>query len=220
MREARHRRTGAGRHAPSWQTPQEAETLRQALGAGLDAERAQADETERDDDPRREQRLLDAVGRVAPGSDLRQGIDDIIRSHEGALIVLGNPESLSFLYSGGIRLDQPFTPQLLFELAKMDGAIIVNEACTQLAYANVQLMLDPTIPSNETARGIARPSASRSRRARSSSRSRSSARPSRSSSGTSATSSTLIATVLAKTNQALAALETYRWQRLQQAPAR
>ena len=74
----------------------------------------------------------------------------MIRSHEGALIVVGDPNELSFLYSGGIRLDAPFRPQLLYELAKMDGAIIVDEAIKRLAWANVQLMPDPTIPSNET----------------------------------------------------------------------
>src|SRR5437667_3522689 len=52
--------------------------------------------------------------------------------------------------SGGIRLDQAFAPQLLYELAKMDGAIIVNSAIAKIAQANVQLMPDPTIPSNET----------------------------------------------------------------------
>ena len=40
--------------------------------------------------------------------------------------MIGDPTSSSFLYSGGMRLDLPFTPQLLYELAKMDGAIIVN----------------------------------------------------------------------------------------------
>ena len=69
-----------------------------------------------------EPELLEAVARLAPGTDLREGIDDVIRSHEGALIVIGAPEDLAFLYSGGIRLDQPFTPQLLYELSKMDGA--------------------------------------------------------------------------------------------------
>ncbi|HEX9349764.1 MAG TPA: DNA integrity scanning diadenylate cyclase DisA, partial [Gaiellaceae bacterium] len=64
--------------------------------------------------------------------------------------VFGDPDALSFLYSGGLRLDQPFTPQLLYELAKMDGAIIVDEGVSRLAYANVQLMPDPEIPSNET----------------------------------------------------------------------
>jgi diadenylate cyclase len=101
-------------------------------------------------DPRREPKLLDAIARIAPGTDLRQGIDDIIRSHEGALIVIGDSAELSFLFSGGIALDQPFTPQLLYELSKMDGAIIVNDALSKLAYANVQLMPDPTIASSET----------------------------------------------------------------------
>lgn len=81
---------------------------------------------------------------------MRQAIDDIIRSKEGALLVIGDPEGLSFLYSGGIRLDHAFTPQLLYELSKMDGAIIISEDLSRLAYANVQLMPDPDIPSEET----------------------------------------------------------------------
>jgi diadenylate cyclase len=102
------------------------------------------------EDPRLDSKLLAAVGRIAPGTELRAGIDDIIRSREGALIVIGEPSELAFLFSGGIRLDQPFTPQLLYELAKMDGAIIVNAPATKLVQANVQLMPDPTIPSAET----------------------------------------------------------------------
>src|SRR5881397_430709 len=106
--------------------------------------------TPSEDDPRRDPHLLSALARIAPGTPLRQAIDDVIRSHEGALIVVGDAAELSFLYSGGMRLDQPFTPQFLYELAKMDGAIIVNLTLTKIAYANVQLMPDPTIPSNET----------------------------------------------------------------------
>src|SRR6476469_201287 len=101
-------------------------------------------------DPRIDPNVLTAISRIAPGTPLRQGIDDIIRSREGALIVIGEPSDLSFMFSGGMRLDQPFTPQLLYELAKMDGAIIVNSAITKLTHANVQLMPDPTIPSAET----------------------------------------------------------------------
>jgi len=103
-----------------------------------------------EEDPRRNPDLLAAIAKVAPGTGLREAVDDVIRSHEGALIVVGDPEELSFLYSGGIRLDGPFRPQLLYELAKMDGAIIVDEGIKRLAWANVQLMPDPTIPSNET----------------------------------------------------------------------
>ena len=101
-------------------------------------------------DLRRDPVLLSAIAQVAPGTDLRHAIDDVIRSKEGALIVVGDPEELSFLYSGGMKLDLPFTPQLVYEVAKMDGAIIVNADLSRLAYANVQLMPDPTIASNET----------------------------------------------------------------------
>jgi diadenylate cyclase len=103
-----------------------------------------------EDDPRRDEKLLEAVARIAPGTELRMAIDDIIRSHEGALIVIGEPSKLEFLFSGGIRLDHPFTPQLLYELSKMDGAIIVNASASKLVHANVQLMPDPTIESRET----------------------------------------------------------------------
>jgi diadenylate cyclase len=106
--------------------------------------------TPSEDDPRRNERLLAAVETIAPGTPLRQAVDDVIRSREGALIVIGDPNELSFLYSGGIKIDAPFRPQLLYELAKMDGAIIVDTALKRLAWANVQLMPDPTIPSNET----------------------------------------------------------------------
>jgi diadenylate cyclase len=101
-------------------------------------------------DPRKDKKLLTALAKVAPGTPLRAGLDDIIRSGHGALIVIGEPSELSFLFSGGMQLDLPFTSQLLYELAKMDGAIIVNAAITRLVHANVQLMPDPTIPSDET----------------------------------------------------------------------
>src|SRR6266568_2629943 len=168
-----------------------------------------------EEDPRRDPRLLEALARIAPGTELRQAIDDIIRSHEGALIVIGDPEALSFLYSGGIRLGQPFTPQLLYELAKMDGAIVVDSQLTKLAYANVQLMPDPTIPSDET--GTRHRTAERTAKQTgalviSISQQRSTisvyAGPARYQLDS-------VPELLAKTNQALATLETYR-QRLEQ----
>jgi diadenylate cyclase len=121
------------------------ETRETRLGAELGFTR-----TPSEDDPRRDPGLLAAIAKIAPGTELRQAVDDVIRSHEGALIVLGDPQELSFLYSGGIRLDAPFRSQLLYELAKMDGAIIIDPAVKRLAWANVQLMPDPTIPSDET----------------------------------------------------------------------
>jgi diadenylate cyclase len=168
-----------------------------------------------EEDPRRDPRLQSALAQIAPGTDLRQAIDDIIRSREGALIVIGDPEALSFLYSGGIALDQPFTSQLLYELSKMDGAIIVNSQLTKLAYANVQLMPDPTIPSNET--GTRHRTAERVAKQTGALVISISQQRSTISVFTGALRYQLepVAEVLAKTNQALATLETYR-QRLEQ----
>jgi diadenylate cyclase len=106
--------------------------------------------TPSEDDPRRDPRLLASLDRIAPGTEVRQGIDDIIRSHEGALIVFGDPEALSFLYSGGMRIDLPFSAQHLYEVSKMDGAIIIDDPISKIAWVNVQLMPDPTISSAET----------------------------------------------------------------------
>ena len=104
----------------------------------------------------------------------------------------------------------PFTPQLLYELAKMDGAIIVNAACTKLAYANVQLMPDPTIASNETGtrhRTAERVAKQTEALVISISQQRETVTIFV---GQSRYQLEPIADVLAKTNQALATLETYR----------
>jgi diadenylate cyclase len=161
-------------------------------------------------DPRLDAKILAAVGRIAPGTALRSAIDDIIRSREGALIVIGEPHELAFLFSGGIKLEVPFTPQLLYELAKMDGAIIVNAGCTKLAYANVQLMPDPTIASNETGtrhRTAERVAKQTEALVISISQQRETVTVFV---GQSRYQLEPIADVLAKTNQALATLETYR----------
>ncbi len=161
-------------------------------------------------DQRLDPKILTAVGRIAPGTELRSAIDDIIRSREGALIVIGDPHDLAFLFSGGIKLDIPFTPQLLYEVAKMDGAIIVNEAVSKLAYANVQLMPDPTIPSSETGtrhRTAERVAKQTNALVISISQQRETVTVFV---GHSRYQLEPIADVLAKTNQALATLETYR----------
>jgi diadenylate cyclase len=171
--------------------------------------------TPSEDDPRRDRQLLAAIATIAPGSPLRQAVDDIIRSHEGALIVIGDPHELSFLYSGGIRLDAPFRPQLLYELAKMDGAIIVDAGVKRLAWANVQLMPDPTIPSDETGtrhRTAERVAKQTGALVVSVSQQRETVTVFV---GQARYQLDPVADVLAKTNQALGTLETYR-QRLEQ----
>lgn len=87
---------------------------------------------------------------VAPGTALREGIDNVVPAHTGALIVMGEEDELSFLFSGGIKLDIDYSPAMLYQLAKLDSAIILSSNATKITWANVQLMPDPTILSTET----------------------------------------------------------------------
>jgi diadenylate cyclase len=163
-----------------------------------------------EDDPRRDPALIGALRRIAPGTELRRGIDDIIRGRFGGLIVIGEPSELQFLFSGGLQLDHPFTAQFLFELAKMDGAIVLNAGATRIVSANVQLMPDPTIASQET--GTRHRTAERVAKQTGALVISISQRRDTVSVYVGALRYQLetIAAVLAKTNQAVATLETYR----------
>ena len=94
--------------------------------------------------------LYAALRLVAPGTPLREGIDRILQAKMGALIVVGDGPAVLSICSGGFLLDAEFTPQRLSELAKMDGAIILASDGTRVARANVHLVPDPDIPTNET----------------------------------------------------------------------
>jgi diadenylate cyclase len=94
--------------------------------------------------------MVRALEMVAPGTALRDGLDNILHAHTGGLIVIGDVDDLAFLFSGGIKLDLDYSPELLYELAKMDGAIVLSSNATKIAHANIQLTPDPTIHTLET----------------------------------------------------------------------
>jgi diadenylate cyclase len=104
--------------------------------------------------PRRDipDELNGALALVAPGTGLRDAIDNIIWARNGALIVVANPRKLQRmnLISGGMEIGCEFTPMRLYELAKMDGAIIVSPDVSYIHHVNVQLTPDPSFPSEET----------------------------------------------------------------------
>ncbi len=99
---------------------------------------------------RQESRMVRALEMVAPGTALREGIDNILHAHTGGLIVIGDPDELAFMFSGGFKLDLDYSPAQMYELAKMDGAIVLSTNANRIAQANVQLTPDPTILTNET----------------------------------------------------------------------
>ncbi|MEQ6389869.1 DNA integrity scanning diadenylate cyclase DisA [Bacillaceae bacterium S4-13-58] len=87
---------------------------------------------------------------VAPGTPLRAGIDSVLRANTGGLIVIGESEHLNTIVDGGFAIDTVFSPAHLFELAKMDGAIILSKKGERILRANAQLIPNPAIDSDET----------------------------------------------------------------------
>ncbi len=97
-----------------------------------------------------DKKFLDALRKVAPGSILREGLSYIIQGGTGALIVVSSSPKVRALSEGGVKINCPFEPTLLYELAKMDGAIFLDRDATRIISANTFLIPDDTIDSVET----------------------------------------------------------------------
>ncbi|MEJ5913902.1 DNA integrity scanning diadenylate cyclase DisA [Pseudokineococcus sp. 1T1Z-3] len=94
--------------------------------------------------------LLATLAAVAPGTELRDGLERILRGRTGALVVLGHGRDVEKICSGGFSLDVDFSATRLRELAKMDGAIVLDAGVTKILRAAVQLVPDPTIETSES----------------------------------------------------------------------
>ena len=81
---------------------------------------------------------------------LREGLDNILRARTGGLVVVGDVPEVLAIASGGFKLNADFSPAALYELAKMDGAIILSSTADRIVWANATLSPDPDIPSRET----------------------------------------------------------------------
>lgn len=101
-------------------------------------------------EPSRDPGLRAVLTNLAPGSILREGIERVIRAGRGALIVIGWTPEVAPLVSGGFVIDIAATSQRIAELAKMDGALILDEQGSRILRANVHLVPDPSIHTSET----------------------------------------------------------------------
>lgn len=90
------------------------------------------------------------LGLVAPGTPLRDGLERILRGRTGTIVVLGHDKVIDAMSGGGFALDVDFTSTGLRELAKMDGALILDEGATRILRAGVQLLPDASLPTVET----------------------------------------------------------------------
>jgi diadenylate cyclase len=102
------------------------------------------------DDKIRENELLDIIKTMAPGTLLREGLENILKARTGALIVVGDNEEIMKLVDGGYFINKEYSPASIYELAKMDGAIVLSKDVKKIVYANAQLIPDPKVPTVET----------------------------------------------------------------------
>ena len=98
----------------------------------------------------RDPAVRDVLALLAPGTPLREGIERVISAGRGALIVIGWSPEVEPLVSGGFVIDIGATSQRIAELAKMDGALVLDNDTNRILRANVHLVPDPTIPTSET----------------------------------------------------------------------
>ena len=84
------------------------------------------------------------------GTVLREGLESILKAKTGALIVVSDAKEVLELVDGGFAINQEYTPSRLYELAKMDGAIVISEDLKKILFANAQLIPSPSISTNET----------------------------------------------------------------------
>ena len=95
-------------------------------------------------------RFIKMLKKLAPGTPLREGLENILRAKMGALVLLDDsPESLSIV-DCGFPLNVEYTPSNFYELAKMDGALIMSSDNKRILHANAQLIPNPAIPTSET----------------------------------------------------------------------
>ena len=87
---------------------------------------------------------------IAPGTKIREGLENILKAKTGGLIVIGDTKEVLDLVDGGFNLNVDYTPSRLYELAKMDGAIVLSADLKKILYANAQLIPSPEISTNET----------------------------------------------------------------------
>ncbi len=94
--------------------------------------------------------ITDSLKLIAPGTPIRNGLENILKAKTGALIVCADTKEVLDLVDGGFKLDVDYTSSRLYELAKMDGAIVLSADFKKILYANTQLIPSSNIPTSET----------------------------------------------------------------------
>jgi diadenylate cyclase len=94
--------------------------------------------------------LMDVIKMMAPGTPLREGLENVLKAKTGGLIIVSDLEDIAKIVDGGFYINSEYSPAYLYELAKMDGAIILSGDLKKILYCNTQLVPDPSVSTAET----------------------------------------------------------------------
>lgn len=94
--------------------------------------------------------LRTILASIAPGTELRDGLDRILRGRTGGLIVMGWNRSIEQMCTGGFEIDIEFSATRLRELCKMDGAVVLSTDGARIVRAGVHLMPDAAVQTDES----------------------------------------------------------------------
>ena len=94
--------------------------------------------------------IIEVLKLISPGTPIRAGLDNILKAKTGGLIVIGDSKEVLDIVDGGFNINEEYTPSRLYELAKMDGAIILSSDLKKILFANTQLIPNSLIETKET----------------------------------------------------------------------
>ncbi len=98
-----------------------------------------------------ENQITEILKLIAPGTPIREGLENILRAKTGALILITDKnEVIKELVDGGFTINEDYSSSKLYELAKMDGAIILSGDMKRILFANAQLIPSWKIETQET----------------------------------------------------------------------
>lgn len=95
--------------------------------------------------------ITEILKMIAPGTPIRDGLENILRAKTGALLLItDNNEIIKEVVDGGFAINEEYSSSKLYELAKMDGAIILSGDLKRILFANAQLIPSREIETRET----------------------------------------------------------------------
>ncbi len=99
----------------------------------------------------KEDPIAEILKKIAPGTAIRDGLDNILRAKTGALLLITDKQDvIDEIVDGGFLINEEYTSSKLYELAKMDGAIVLSGDLKKIIFANAQLIPSYQIPTVET----------------------------------------------------------------------